>query len=41
MPSNFALTIPDEKQRIVAMQTFKEDNVLDFLHIEDPDYVDE
>ena len=41
MPSNFALTIPDEKQRAIAMQTFKEDNVLDFLHIEDPDYIDE
>ena len=41
MPSNFALTIPDEKQRVVAMQTFKEDNVLDFLHIDDPDYIDE
>jgi len=41
MPSNFALTIPDEKQRQVAMQTFKEDNVLDFLVIEDPDLVDE
>ena len=41
MPSNFALTLPDDKQRAIAMQTFKEDNVLDFLHIEDPDYVDE
>lgn len=41
MPSNFALTLPDEKQRTIAMQAFKEDNVLDFLHIEDPDYVDE
>ena len=41
MPSNFALTIPDEKQRRVAMQTFKEDNVLDFLVIENPDAVDE
>ncbi len=41
MPSNFALTIPDEKQRRVAMQTFKEDNVLDFLVIENPDDVDE
>ena len=41
MPSNFALTIPDEKQRQVAMQTFKEDNVLDFLVIENPDLVDE
>ena len=39
MPSNFALTIPDEKQRQVAMQTFKEDNVLDFLVIENPDLV--
>lgn len=41
MPSNFALTIPDEKQRQVAMRTFKEDNVLDFLVIENPDLVDE
>ena len=41
MPSNFALTIPDEKQRRVAMQTFKEDNILDFLVIENPDAVDE
>ena len=41
MPNNFALTLPDDKQRAIAMQTFKEDNVLDFLHIEDPDYVDE
>ena len=41
MPSNFASTIPDERQRIVAMQTFKDDNVLDFLVIENPDLVDE
>ena len=41
MPSNFALTLPDEKQRQVAMQTFKEDNVLDFLKIPNPDLVDE
>ena len=41
MPNNFALTLPDDKQRTIAMQTFKEDNVLDFLHIEDPDFVDE
>lgn len=41
MPSNFAQTIPNEKQRAIAMQTFKENNVLDFWHVEDPDYVDE
>lgn len=41
MPSNFALTLPDEKQRQVAMQTFKEDNVLDFLEIPNPDLIDE
>lgn len=41
MPNNFALTLPDDKQRAIAMQTFKEDNVLDFLHIENPDFVDE
>ena len=33
MPNNFALTLPDDKQRAIAMQSFKEDNVLDFLHI--------
>ena len=41
MPSNFELTIPNEKQRAVAMQTFKENHVLDFWHVDDPDYVDE
>ena len=41
MPSNFAQTIPNEKQRAIAMQTFKENHVLDFWHVEDPDYVDE
>ncbi len=41
MPNNFAWTIPDEKQRQVAMRTFKEDNVLNFLTIENPDLVDE
>lgn len=41
MPSNFELTLPDEKQRQVAMQTFKEDNVLDFLKIPNPDLIDE
>ncbi len=41
MPSNFELTIPNEKQRAIAMQTFKENNVLDFWHVKDPDYVDE
>lgn len=41
MPSNFALTIPNEEQRAVAMKTFKEDNVLDFLTIPNPDHIDE
>ena len=41
MPSNFELTIPNEKQRAVAMQSFKENHVLDFWHVDDPDYVDE
>ena len=41
MPNNFAMAIADEKQRAVAMRAFKEDNVLDFLHIENPDLVDE
>ena len=41
IPSNFELTIPNEKQRAVAMQTFKENHVLDFWHVDDPDHVDE
>lgn len=41
MPSNFAVTIANNEQRDVAMHTFKEDNVLDFLHIANPDLVDE
>jgi len=41
MPNNFAATLTDEQQRAVAMQTFKENNVLDFLHVENPDLVDE
>ena len=41
MPSNFALTIPNEKQCAIAMQTFKEEHVLDFWHVDDPDHVDE
>lgn len=41
MPNNFAVTLTDEQQRTVAMQTFKENNVLEFLHVENPDLVDE
>ncbi len=41
MPNNFAVTLTDEQQRAVAMQTFKENNVLEFLHVENPDLVDE
>ena len=41
IPSNFELTIPNEKQRAVALQTFKENHVLDFWHVDDPDHVDE
>lgn len=41
MPNNFAVTLTDEQQRAVAMQTFRENNVLDFLHVENPDLVDE
>ncbi len=41
MPNNFAHTLTNEKQLSVAMKTFKEDNVLDFLHIENPDFIDE
>ena len=39
--NNFLKTIDDEKQREKAMRTFKQELVLDFLHIPDPDYVDE
>jgi len=36
MPNNFAVTLTDEQQRTVAMQTFKENNVLEFLPEENP-----
>ena len=39
--NNFLATIDDDKQREKAMRTFKQELVLDFLHIPDPDYVDE
>lgn len=39
--NNFLATIDDEKLREKAMRTFKQELVLDFLHIPDPDYVDE
>ena len=41
MTSNFAIAIPDAKLRQKAMQSFKNELVLDFLKIPDPDYVDE
>ena len=39
--NNFLATIDDDKQREKAMRTFKQELVLDFLHIPDTDYVDE
>jgi len=44
MPNNFTLTIPDEKQASRAVQSFKDEYLLDFINIEDetdPELIDE
>lgn len=44
MPNNFTLTIPDEKQASRAVQSFKDEYLLDFVNIEDetdPELIDE
>jgi len=39
--NNFQVAISDSRLREKAMQVFREDVVLDFLHLQDPDFVDE
>lgn len=39
--NNFQVSIPDTRLREKALQAFREDVVLDFLHLPDPDFVDE
>lgn len=39
--NNFLATIPDERLREKAIRSFRQELVLDFLHISDPDDVDE
>jgi predicted nuclease of restriction endonuclease-like (RecB) superfamily len=41
LKSNFDTTINDEAQREQALQIFKDEYLLDFINIEDPDLVDE
>ena len=44
LPNNFTLTIPDERQVARAVQSFKDEYLLDFINIEDetdPDLIDE
>ena len=40
-PNNFQVAITDSRLRDKALQVFREDVVLDFLTIHDPDFVDE
>lgn len=40
-PNNFPIAISDSRLRDKALQVFREDVVLDFLTIPDPDFVDE
>ena len=40
-PNNFQIAIPDSRLRDKALQVFREDVVLDFLTLPDPDFVDE
>lgn len=41
MPNNFNTAISDERMRVKALHAFKEEMVLDFLKIPDPDFIDE
>jgi len=44
LPNNFTMTIPDAKQAVRAVQSFKDEYLLDFVNIEDetdPDLIDE
>lgn len=41
LKSNFATTINNEAQREQALQIFKDEYLLDFINIEDPDLMDE
>ena len=41
MPNNFEVAIPDERMREKALHAFRGEVVLDFLKIQDPDYIDE
>ena len=41
LPNNFEVAIPDEHMRAKALHAFRGEVVLDFLKIQDPDYIDE
>ena len=41
MPNNFALTMPDEKNSLLAMRSFRDEYLLDYINIKDSDDYDE
>jgi len=41
LPNNFALTIPDEKTAAIAVRSFRDEYLLDFIDIKEPDAYDE
>ena len=41
LPNNFTLTIPDEKTAAIAIRSFRDEYLLDYIDIKEPDYYDE
>jgi predicted nuclease of restriction endonuclease-like (RecB) superfamily len=41
LPNNFALTIPDEKTAAIAVRSFRDEYLLDYIDIKEPDDYDE
>jgi predicted nuclease of restriction endonuclease-like (RecB) superfamily len=41
LPNNFTLTIPNAKQASLAVQSFKDEYLLDYVHVENPEDYDE
>jgi predicted nuclease of restriction endonuclease-like (RecB) superfamily len=41
LPNNFALTIPDDKTAAVAVRSFRDEYLLDYIDIKEPDAYDE
>ena len=41
LPNNFALTIPDEQTAAIAVRSFRDEYIIDFIDIKEPDDYDE